>query len=1016
MPERFAKIVLIFLASCLLAPPVFSQTKPPGEPRPSGLTAAPVQKVDFEERIRPIFQKHCISCHSKEKAKGGLDLLNGQKAIQGGNSGPLFVPHDPEKSLIFRLVSGLEPGLEMPPKGPKLSGGDLRAIEDWIRQGGRWPGATDRPVLAQTDWWSFRPLKMPEVPKGLPGAVNAVDAFLGEALAKKHLVFAPEADRRTLLRRLAFDLTGLSPTPEEMSRFLADARPDAYEREVDRLLGSVAHAERWARHWLDLVHYGDTHGFDKDKPRAHAWPYRDYLIRSFLKDKPYGQFLKEQIAGDVLDPNNPEAIEALGFLAAGPWDFIGHAEVPETKLDGKVARHLDRDDMVATTIGTFMSLTAHCAQCHNHKFDPISQEDYYRLQAVFAAIDRADKNYYKDPKIANLVRDSREAKDRLTAELAGLDKEIDKAFPPGIARLKNQLVEIGLRAPGKPSKFGFHTALYSKEGLAKASEPEWIEIDLGKTVPVDRIVLWPCHDEFAQIGAGFGFPLGLKIDLIPSLGSMRGAPLTIFDSAGRDLPNPGFEPMIVPGTQASARAVRIEIPKLRARQGEYMAALAEVEVIGIDGVNHALKIIPKTRSSIEAPERWARANLTDGIRYEAPAALRAEYASAKDALDKASLARFAGELGNRRRQLESQMAQIDERLRQLPPADLVYAGTVHNGSGAFRGTGPDGGKPRPIFVLQRGNIAKPLNEVAPGAIASLGHAPASFSIPPHSGEGTRRAALAQWIAHPGNPLTWRSAVNRIWRHHMGRGIVETPSDFGRMGMSPTHPELLDWLALRLRDQGGSLREIHRLIVTSRAYRQQSIAPASALALDPPNLLFSRFNRRRLDAESYRDSVLLVAGKLNAQPFGPPFRDFVVEKPEHSPHYLYEKSDPDDPATHRRSIYRFIVRSQQHPFLTTLDTADPSQMTDRRNETLGPLQALAMWNNGLVLTMAGHLANRVRKEAGGDARAQTDRLFQLVLLRAPAAAEKDDWSALIKEHGLETACRVALNLGEFVFVE
>ena len=249
-----------------------------------------------------------------------------------------------------------------------------------------------RRTKAAAELWSLRSLTQPPVPTiSEGGPASPIDAFVLAGLAPHGVRLAPPADRRTLLRRLSFNLTGLPPSPEDVDRFVADTAPDAWERLVDRLLASPHYGERWARHWLDVVHYGDTHGFDKDKPRPHAWPYRDYVIRAFNADKPYGQFVREQIAGDVLAPESADGIEALGFIAAGPWDFVGHEELPETKIDGQIARHLDRDNMVANTLGTFASLTVHCAQCHDHKFDPIPQDDYYSLQAVFAAVDRTDR-------------------------------------------------------------------------------------------------------------------------------------------------------------------------------------------------------------------------------------------------------------------------------------------------------------------------------------------------------------------------------------------------------------------------------------------------------------------------------------------------------------------------------------------------------------------------------------------------------------------------------------------------
>jgi hypothetical protein len=543
--------------------------------------------------------------------------------------------------------------------------------------------------------------------------------------------------------------------------FVADADAQAYERLVDRLLASPHYGERWARHWLDVVHYGETHGYDKDKPREHAWPYRDYVIRAFNADKPYGRFVEEQVAGDVLFPGTRDGIEALGFIAAGPWDFIGHAELPESKIDGKIARHIDRDDMVANTTGTFISLTVQCAQCHDHRFDPITQEDYYSLQAVFAALDRADKPYTVDA---------------------------------------------------------------------------------------------------------------------------------------------------TPGADDS----------------------------------------------------------------------------------------------------------------KSPSSRLVYAGMVHHGSGSFVGTGTNGGKPREIRVLHRGDVTQPGKLVGPGAIAGIADLPGRFDLPHDHAEGDRRAALARWLSDARNPLTWRSIVNRVWLYHFGRGIADTPNDFGRMGRLPTHPELLDWLAIEFRDSGQSLKSLHRLIVTSATYRQSSNASDhpdfdAARTLDSGNQFYWRINRRKLEAEAVRDSILAVSGKLDRTLFGPSFKDFVIEKPEHSPHYKYELHDPEDPASHRRSVYRFLVRSQQQPFMAALDCADPSMAVDKRNETVTPLQALTLLNNQLTVSMARHFAARV-ENGGGDLPRQLETAFRLALARSPNDGELKTLVDYAKQHGLANACRLILNLNEFVFVD
>jgi hypothetical protein len=718
-------------------------------------------------------------------------------------------------------------------------------------------------ATARSDWWSLRPLHRPSLPQfsraDTTWARTPLDVFILAKLREKGLSPSPEADWRTLIRRLTFDLHGLPPTPQEIETFLSDQSPNAYERLVERLLASPRYGERWARHWLDVVHYGDTHGYDKDKPRPNAWPYRDYVIRAFNADKPYARFVQEQLAGDVLFPDTVDGVVATGFLAAGPWDFIGHVELPETKIDGQIARHLDRDDMVANTMNTFVSLTVQCAQCHNHKFDPISQEDYYSLHAVFAALDRADRKYHTDPETGRRFAALEAQRRDLVARQAVLDATT--------ARLGGeQLAELDRR-------------------IAATSK---------------------------------GIKSGATAETVAHLREQRQALLD-----------------------------RVLDPETKQRLKDTSQALAEV----------------------------------------------------------------------------------DAALARLPAPSLVYAGTVHHGSGAFRGTGPDGGKPREVRILRRGDVKQPGELVGPGALKAVAELPARFQLPEGHTEGERRAALAKWITDPNNPLTWRSIVNRVWQYHFGRGIVETANDFGRMGQLPTHPELLDWLAVEFRAGGQSLKRLHRLIVTSSTYRQTSnggagFQPAHPLgqvgnlspqAIDAGNAYLWRMNRRRLEAEAIRDSVLFVSGKLDPRLYGPGFQDFVIEKPEHSPHYQYHLHDPEDPRSHRRSVYRFLVRSQQQPFMTTLDCADPSLQVERRNETLSALQALALLNNQFMLAQSRHLAAHV-EQLGANPAEQVTAAFRLALGRPPTAAEREALTAYAREHGMANACRVILNLNEFVFVD
>lgn len=947
--------------------------------------------------VAPIFAKHCISCHGPSKQKSGLRLDRKADAFRGGDSGPAFRSHDSNASLLLDLVSGKDPDRIMPPKGNRLTKEELAAIKSWIDAGALWPD--DGSGSDPKKWWSFQPIKKPAVPSGL---ANPIDGFI--AAKQKELGLKPSApaDNRTLIRRLSFDLTGLPPTPTEVDAFIADHSSNAYEKIVDRLLSSPRYGERWARHWLDVVHFGETHGYDKDKPRPNAWPYRDYVIRSFNDDKPYDRFVREQIAGDKFFPNSADGIEALGFLSAGPWDFIGHEELPESKIDGKIARHLDRDDMVANTIGTFVGVTVHCAQCHNHKFDPILQEDYYRLQAVFAAIDRADKAYDRDPSVA-----------ARRAELAALATNAQSRIATLEGKAGNNLKQIDLKlVEGRkkkpesfPVEFGYHSDLALKPDAVK-----WVQVELKQKSPAKSIVLHPCHDDFGGIGDGFGFPVRFKVQSSDDE-AFKTNVRTLADFTDKDQPNPKLEPVRINVGGAPIRFVRVTATKLAKRLAtDFNFALAELEVLDKSGTNLALGAKATAEDSIEGRPRWSLANLTDG-KYpsRSSSANLAELERERRSLVESSLSiKERSDL----RMLQEELDRIGVAERQLPPPQTAYVGAVHYGTGNFTGTG---GKPRAIHILPRGDVTKPGKEVAPGAIEAIPGVNGRFKVPSNHDESERRAALAEWIVDKNNPLTWRVIVNRVWQYHFGRGLVDTPNDFGKMGTPPTHPELLDWLAAEFRDNGRSLKKLHKLIVTSEAYRRSSTSDEANAKIDSDNRFLWRQNRRKLEAEAVRDSLLFTAGKIDLTMGGPSFQDFVVEKPEHSPHYQYHLFDPENPVGWRRSIYRFIVRSKQQPFLTCLDCADPSLAVEKRNETITPQQALALLNNDLSIVMAKYFAERITKASPDDSE-RVRLAFRLALSRSPTDEETAALVAFAKKHGWPNACRVVFNLNEFAFVD
>lgn len=971
----------------------------------------------FRERVAPLLERRCVHCHNDVERKGGLSLQTAAQIQLGGDSGVAIVPRQPDDSPLLANVVGDPPA--MPQKSKPLSAQDVEALRAWIAAGAPWPNDVtlqERPE-ADADWWSLQPVARPQLPAVDPRDAafvrTPIDQFVAARLRAEGLSPSTEADRRTLIRRLSFDLRGLPPSPAEVADFAADAAPDAYERLVERYLASPHYGERWARHWLDVVHYGDTHGYDKDKLRPNAWPYRDYVIRALNADKPYAQFVAEQLAGDVAYPDTVDGVTALGFIAAGPWDFISHVEVPESKTDGKIARSLDRDDMVVNALNTFCSTTVQCARCHAHKFDPISQEDYYRLQAVFAALDRADRTYDLDPQIgrrrSQLLAQQRAANDRQKRIAA----EMERHGGPALADLTRRIGDLERRtAQGLqvPPEYGYHSQIEPT-----ADRTKWVQVDLGAPVEIARLVVVPCHDTFNNIGAGFGFPLRYKLEVSDDPEFRQGVTV-VADRTATDVPNPGIAPQASEVGGKAGRYVRLTATRLALRANDYIFAVSELQVWTAAGANVALQKPVTSLDSIEAAPRWRRANLVDGLFPTADAgATTDQLATLRREREALRQERIPAELLSEAAAVERELAAVREALGQLPPAQLVYAGTVHYGDGNFVGTGPFGGKPRPVHILARGDVRKPGVEVGPGAPPFVPGLPAAFELPPDHSEGARRAALAAWITHRDNPLTWRSIVNRVWQYHFGRGLVDSPNDFGRMGQRPSHPEVLDWLAAEFRDGDQSLKRLHRLIVTSGTYRQSSSDRADYARRDAQNVLLWRANRRKLDAEAVRDSLLLVSDRLDTRMGGPGFQDFVIEQPAHSPHYEYHLHDPEDPRAHRRSVYRFLVRSQPQPFMTTLDCADPSMLVDKRNETINALQALAILNNGLSVVLARHFAARAAEEAP-TLPAQVGRAFELALSRPPTPEELRPLVDYAQQHGLANCCRVIVNLNEFAFVD
>jgi mono/diheme cytochrome c family protein len=1012
----------------------------------------------FREKVAPIFERHCVVCHQGDKPKGGLSLTTGAGLAAGGENGTVVEPGKSDESLLVEMISGEKPA--MPQKAKPLSKDDVAAVRQWIADGAHWPNdltLRDKRLAGADDhWWSLQPLKRPAVPTVKADWVRTpIDAFILAKLEEKKLAPSREAGRRTLIRRLTYDLHGLPPTPAEVADFLADQAPSAYERLIDRLVDSPRYGERWGRHWLDVVHFGESHGYDKDKPRPNAWPYRDWVIAALNSDMPYDRFVAQQLAGDVLFPDDPQAIIATGFIAAGPWDFVGHVELREGTLDKKVTRSNDRDDMVATAMSSFTSLTVHCARCHNHKFDPISQEEYYRLQAVFAGVDRADRPFDRDRQRhlarRQLIQERQKVANRndaLSAIAARVaSPEIEK-IDAGIKQAAGQLATLpkpGEAGDSSPTN-GYHSQIMPAPDAEK-----WVQVDLGKSLTIDQIVLVPARPTDFPDTPGFGFPLRFRVDLSdePQFSERQ----TIADHTQADFANPGNDSVVIRLKDQRARYIRVTATRLWKRTNDYVFALAELQA-NAEKKNLALGSTVTALDSIEAG-RWSTKNLVDDYTSRArmgdaeslkgaPAkrqALEMEITKLTTHRKAAVEERLDEPTRTEWKAVAARLTEIDSRLAALPAPGLVYAAAHGFEPQANFGPAPI---PRPVYFLNRGSDKAPGDEVSPGALSCLPGLPGDFTLTNPANEGSRRAALAEWIIDRRNPLTARSIVNRIWQYHFGRGIVDTPNDFGHQGALPTHPELLDWLAVELREGsendvgpstssedkqkekseiqnpkfeiGGawSLKRLHRLILRSAVYRQESRDNPRFAAIDSGNQYLWRMNRQRLEAEALRDAVLAVSGKLDLKVGGPSDQQFFF-KDDHSPVYDYERFDVDSPASFRRSVYRFIVRSVPDPFMECLDCADPSLLTPKRNTTLTALQALSLLNNQFMIRQAEHFAARV-EAAAPDREQQITRAYGLAFARPPTADERRAVAKYAAQHGLANACRVILNSNEFLFVD
>ena len=888
--------------------------------------------VDFEKQVRPILEEHCFDCHGEDKQKSKLRLDSALGILRGGESGePLFVARASGESHLIKKVTTENAKEVMPPKGERLTAVQIATLRAWIDAGAKMPGAEEAAasLRLKTDHWSFQPVKRP--------AGAGIDEFVLVKLREKGLAPSPAADRATLIRRLYLVMHGMPPTPQEVDDFQNDTQPDAYARLVDRVLASPRYGERWARHWLDVVRYAESNGFETNHPRTNAWPYRDYVVEAFNADKPYDQFIREQIAGDATG-----ADAATGFLVAGAYDIV-----KGDPMLNAMQRQDELADMVNTTGTAFMGLTMGCARCHNHKFDPILQRDFYSMQAVFAGVNHGER----------AIR--RKLDESAAKELAAL-KADEAAKQSALDEFKNKAATSAAKTLRPPvnarlneERFAPVEAVVVRFTITActSSEPCIDELEI--------------YDEAGQNVARSGKP--------SASGTLPGYAIHKLEHlndglTGNDhswISNTGGTGWVQIDLSAKARIQRIVWS--RDRNGTYVDRIA-------------------TKYRIEAasePGNWTAVATADD---------REPYAGRED--PDAILAKLSTGDADAARKIQAGLADVRTRITRVSDAERGWLGTFS--------------QPEKTHRLYRGEPAQQREVVAPDALNVLGTLGLAVDEP----EQQRRVKLANWIASPQHPLTARVMVNRLWHYIFGQGIVDTPSDFGKNGSAPTHPELLDWLADEFVASGWSIKHMQRLILLSAAFQQSSAPDAAALKVDADGRYLWRYTPRRLEAEAIRDSMLAVSGALDPKMGGPGFMlmDLVPENVDH-----YFPKVKFGPPEFRRMVYQTRIRQTTDSVFGSFDCPDGGQAMAKRSRSNTPLQALNLFNSTFVLQQADLLAARIRKDAGDTPEAQVDRAFRLFYGRPPDATEQRTSAAMIRVNGLPSFTRALYNTSEFLFV-
>ncbi len=973
--------------------------------KPGGAPSDTAEVEFFEKSIRPLLVGKCQGCHGASKQKGGLRLDSRAAILAGGNSGPAVVPGDPKASPLIEAINYGELA-QMPPKS-KLPGPEITALTRWVQTGAHWgpdasPVGTTRAASAdfgptlreRSRFWSFQPLHRvvpPETADPRGWVRNPIDRFILNGLNRPGLAPAPEAPRRTLIRRLSFDLIGLPPTFAEVDAFLADNRPDAYERLVDRLLASPHYGERWARHWLDLVRYAETsgHEFDYDIPNASG--YRDYVIRALNADVPYDRFVVEHLAGDLLDNPRRHPVERFNesVIATG---FYQLGEGTHSPVDVREEEARRVDNQIDVMSKAFVGLTVACARCHDHKFDPIGTRDYYAL-AGYLRSSRYHQAFIDPPdRIGEPLR-----------RLAAIRREVLAA-----------LSEAKRQVPKSPPRYS--------ESPSNRPADELFEDFSG-----DRYADWfPAGDAFGDRPTASG---DVRVDL-----------------AGPSAALVPLRPGIAHGGRESDRlqgVLRSRTFTLRHRYIHYLAAgrggTLNVVIDGFEKIRDPIYGGLTTRVDVGDRPRWITQDVSMWIGQPAYLELAdgavPDYTSGTTHLRDGHGYLAVDEIrmsdgsppASPRHSLDPAPINLDATVKDLRPARPALADRLEAAVRAYRAAEAAIPEPRLALAITdgtgvdehvniRGNPRNPGELVPRRFLEVLGGKSMStpFASAGGSGSGRGRLELARRVVDPrANPLTPRVLVNRLWKHHFGDGIVRSTDDFGAMGRRPSHPELLDWLATELVARGWSIKAMHRLIVTSSAYRMASVPTGDADRLDPDNTLWHRTLVRRLEAEAIRDTLLSLSGRMNPTMYGAPV-------PVHLTAFMDGRGRPGHSGPldgdGRRSVYQSVRRNFLNPMMLAFDSPVPFTCIGRRNASNVPAQALILLNDPLVVQQARQWAGRLAGLPDIDDRQRLNTAFRMAFGRPPTAGESRACLDFLAHSGWPDLCHVLVNMKELIFVD